>query len=572
MKKIRSYFILVIAAAIMTGCSGLNKMKQNYDQVKYEVIPEVLETHAGTVDLTIKGTFPEKYFDKNVVLEATPVLVYTGGETQFEKVALQGEKVQANNEVIMNAGDNFTYTSSVPFDEAMRRSELILRVTGTKKSNTVDFDPVKLADGVIATSTMVETGKPMPIIMADNFKRIIPEERIADIHYLINMANIRNTELKSEDIAALKEYLSLVNTEEDLEFIDMLVSAYASPDGPLDFNDKLASKRLESASKYIKREFEKSEIEDINKEGFVKSQATAEDWEGFKTEVQNSNIEDKDLIIRVLSMYSDPAVREQEIKNMASAFEVLKEQVLPKLRRSKLVVNVNKIGRSDEEILEQINSDPTVLDLEELLYAATLTDDLEEQLKYYEITAKQNPKCLRAHNNVASVELELGDVDAAKAALEKAKAIKNDDVVKNNLGFLALMQGNIDEAEEYFNSMTSSTDESKYGLGSIAIINGDYDRAVNYFDNEPSFNNALAHILKGDLSKAKNMLDNMEMCKDGGTSYLKGVIGARMDNKDYMIGGLREAITFNPDWAGYVLEDVEFAKFFNDADFLSLVQ
>ena len=572
MKKIRSYFILVIAAAIMTGCSGLNKMKQNYDQVKYEVIPEVLETHAGTVDLTIKGTFPEKYFDKNVVLEATPVLVYTGGETQFEKVALQGEKVQANNEVIMNAGDNFTYTSSVPFDEAMRRSELILRVTGTKKSNTVDFDPLKLADGVIATSTIVETGKPMPIFMADNFKRIIPEERIADIHYLINMANIRNTELKSEDIAALKEYLSLVNTEEDLEFIDMLVSAYASPDGPLDFNDKLASKRLESASKYIKREFEKSEIEDINKEGFVKSQATAEDWEGFKTEVQNSNIEDKDLIIRVLSMYSDPAVREQEIKNMASAFEVLKEQVLPTLRRSKLIVNVNKIGRSDEEILEQINSDPTVLDLEELLYAATLTDDLEEQLKYYEITAKQNPKCLRAHNNVASVELELGDVDAAKAALEKAKAIKNDDVVKNNLGFLALMQGNIDEAEEYFTSMTSSTDESKYGLGSIAIINGDYDRAVNYFDNEPSFNNALAHILKGDLSKAKNMLDNMEMCKDGGTSYLKGVIGARMDNKDYMIEGLREAITFNPDWAGYVLEDVEFAKFFNDADFLSLVQ
>ncbi len=572
MKKIRSYFILVIAAVLMTGCSGLNKMKQNYDEVKYEVIPEVLETHAGTVALTIKGTFPEKYFDKNVVLEATPVLVYTGGETQFEKVALQGEKVQANNEVISNAGDNFTYTSSVPYEEAMRRSELILRVTGTKKSNSVDFDPLKLADGVIATSTMVETGKPMPIIMADNFKRIIPEERIADIHYLINMANIRNTELKSEDVAALKEYVELVKTEEDLEFIDMLISAYASPDGPLDFNDKLASKRLESASKYIKREFEKSEIEDINKEGFVKSQATAEDWEGFKTEVQNSNMEDKDLIIRVLSMYSDPAVREQEIKNMASAFEVLKDQVLPKLRRSKLIVNVNKIGRSDEEILEQINSDPTVLDVEELLYAATLTDNLDEQLKYYEIAAKQNPKCLRAYNNIASVALDLGDAGAAKAALEKAKAIKNDDVVKNNLGFVALMEGNIEEAEEYFTSMTSATDESKYGLGSIAIINGDYDRAVNYFDNEPSFNNALAHILKGDLSKAKNMLDNMEMCPDGGTSYLKAVIGARMDNKDYMLSGLREAINYNPDWVEYVLKDVEFAKFFNDADFLSLVQ
>ncbi|HDZ41363.1 MAG TPA: hypothetical protein ENH59_06770 [Bacteroidetes bacterium] len=575
MKKIRSYFILFIAAALMTGCSGLNKMKQNYDQVKYEVVPQVLETHAGTVDLTIKGTFPEKYFDKNVVLEATPVLVYSGGETQFEKVTLQGENVQANNEVISNSGDNFSYTSSIPYDAAMLKSELMLRVTGTKKGTSVEFDPVKLADGVIATSTLAEaygTSDPMTIIMPDNFKRIIPEGKMADIHYLINMANIRNTELKDEDIAALKEYLELVKTEEDLEFIDMLVSAYASPDGPLDFNDQLASKRLESASKYIKREFEKAEIEDIDKEGFVKNKSTAEDWEGFKAEVEKSDIEDKDLIIRVLSMYSDPAVREQEIKNMSSAFEVLKDQILPKLRRSKLIVNVNKIGRSDEEILEQINSDPTVLGLEELLYAASLTDDLEEQLKYYEIAAKQNPKCLRAYNNIAGVSMELGDLDAAKAALEKAKAIKNDDVVKNNLGFVALMEGNINEAEEYFTSMTSSTVESKFGLGTIAIMKGEYDRAVNYFDNEPSFNNALAHVLKGDLSKAKNMLDNMEMCENGAPSYLKAIIGARMDNRDYMLNGLREAISYNNEWAQYVLKDVEFAKFFNDTDFLSLVQ
>ena len=575
MKKIRSYFILVIAAALISGCSGLNKMNQNYDDVSYEVVPEVLEAHAGTVDLTIKGTFPEKYFDKNVVLELTPVLVYSGGETQFEKVALQGENVQANNEVISSAGDNFTYTSSIPFDDAMRKSELVLRATGTRKGSSADFPAIKLADGVIATSELAETygtSQPQPIMMSDRFQRIIPEERMADIHYLINMANIRNTELKSEDIAAMKEYLELVKTEEDLEFVELLVSAYASPDGPLDFNDQLSSKRLESASKYIQREFEKEEIEDVNKEGFVKKEATAEDWEGFKEKVQNSNIEEKDLIIRVLSMYSDPAVREQEIKNMSTAFEVLKDEILPELRRSKLIVNVNKIGRSDQEILEQINSDPTELGLEELLYAASLTDDLKEQLKYYEIAASQHPKCLRAHNNVAAVSLELGDVDAAKTALEKAQAIKNDDVVKNNLGYVALMQGNIEEAEEYFSSITSPTKESNHGLGVIAIMNGEYDRAVNYFNNEPSFNNALAHILKEDLSKAKNMLDNMEMCKDGSTSYLKAIIGARMDNKDYMLNGLREAVDYNSDWASYAVDDVEFAKFFNDSDFLSLVQ
>ncbi|MCF8223165.1 MAG: hypothetical protein K9J25_08450 [Bacteroidales bacterium] len=571
MKKIRSYFILIIAAALISGCSGLNKMKDNADQVRYDVIPEVLETHAGDVDLTIEGTFPEKYFDKNTILEATPVLVYSGGETQFEKVALQGENVQANNEVIQNSGGNFSYKSTVPYDEAMHKSELVLRVTATRKGKSVDFDPVKLADGVIATSTLVSKD-PMPVIMPDNFKRIIPEDKMADIHYLINMANIRNTELKSEDIAALKEYLSLVNTEEDLEFVDMLVSAYASPDGELDFNEELSGKRLQSASKYIKREFEKSEISQIEKEGFVKNEKTAEDWEGFKEEVNKSNIEEKDLILRVLSMYSDPVVREQEIRNMSTAFEVLKEDILPKLRRSKLIVNVNKIGRSDQEILEQINSDPSELNIEELLYAATLTDDAKEQLKYYQIAAKQVPKCMRAHNNAGALQLRLGNVAKAKAAFEKAKALKNNDVVKNNLGFVALMEGNNEEAEDLFNSMTSSTTQSKYGLGTIAIMHGEYDKAVNYFDNEPVYNNALAHLLKGDMSKAKNMLDNMEMCESGTPSYLKAVIGARMDNRDYMLNNLREAIEYNADWKEFAAEDVEFAKFFTDSEFTSLVE
>ncbi len=571
MKKIRSYFILIIAAALLSGCSGLNKMKQNADQVRYEVIPEVLEAHAGSVDLTIKGTFPDKYFDKNTVLEATPVLVYEGGETQFEKVTLQGENVQANNEVIRNSGGNFTYNNSVSFDEAMRKSELMLRVTATRKGTALDFDPVKLADGVIATSTLVSK-EPMPVIIPDNFKRIIPEDKMADIHYLINMANIRNSELKDDDIAALKEYLEQVNGAENLEFVDMLVSAYASPDGELDFNEKLAGKRLESASKYITREFEKSEIGDIEKEGFVKSKSTAEDWEGFKEEVGSSSIQDKDLILRVLSMYSDPVVREQEIRNMSAAFEVLKEDILPRLRRSKLIVNVNKVGRSDEEILQQINSDPTVMDIEELLYAATLTDKPEEQLKYYQIAANQVPKCLRAHNNVGCLQLELGKVAEAKTAFEKAKALQNNDVVKNNLGFVALAEGNTDQAEEYFTSMTSSTDESKFGLGTIALIRGEYDKAVNYFANEPSFNDALAYVLKGDLSKAKNMLDNMEMYECGITSYLKAVIGARMDNRDYMLDALREAVEFNDEWKAYAVDDMEFAMFFTDSEFTSLVQ
>ncbi|TFH37034.1 MAG: hypothetical protein E4G95_05155 [Bacteroidia bacterium] len=571
MKKIKNYFILFIAAAVLSSCSGLNKMKKNASLVNYNVVPEVLETHAGTVDVTIKGNFPEKYFDKNTVLEATPVLIYDGGETVFENVSVQGEKVQANNAVISYTGGSFTYTNSVPFNEGMMVSDLVLRIKATRKGTTLDFDPLKLADGVIATSTLVELD-PQTILMKDNFKRIVADSRMADIHYLINMANIRNTELKSEDIAALKEFMALVKENDRLEFTGTTISSYASPDGELDFNEKLSGKRGETSTKYVKAEFAKSKIEDINKDEFITSEYTAEDWEGFKVEVSNSNIVDKELILRVLSMYSDPVVREREIKNMASAFDALKTDVLPKLRRSKIIVNVNKIGRSDEEILEAIKSDPTALDIEELLYAATLTKDAKEQLKYYEIAASQVPKCIRAHNNVGVTNMKLGNIDAAKTAFEKAQALQNNDVVKNNLGFVALVQGDSDKAEEYFSSMSTSTKESRFGLGTIAIQKGEYDKAVNFFGNDANVNNALALTLKGDLARAKAMLDGMEMCECGLPSYLKAVIGARMDNKDYTVASLKEAVGFNAEWKEYAKKDIEFAKFAEDEAFKAVIQ
>ena len=570
MKKIRSYFILLLAAAFMTSCSGLNKMKTNADQVKYDVNPKVLETHAGTVDITIKGTFPAKYFDKHTVLEATPVLTYEGGETAFEKVTVQGESVQANDKVIKLDGGNFTYNGSIPYTKEMMESELILKVNAERKGTSLDFDPIKLADGVIATPTLVAK-TPAPIMMMDKFKRIIPEDKVADIHYLINRANIRNSELKAEDIDILKEYLKMVNEDDRMEFTQMVVSAYASPDGELDFNEELSGKRAVSAEKYIKREFDKAEIEDVNKEGFVSSKITAEDWEGFKNEVAGSSMEDKDLILRVLSMYSDPVVREREIKNIAVAFEVLKDDILPKLRRSKLVVNVNKIGFSDDEILAQIKADPTQLNIEELLYAATLTEDVEEQLKYYQIAADQVPKCIRAHNNVGYASMKLGKIDEAKAAFEKAQAIKNNDVVKNNLGYVALLQGDCEKAEEYFTSLTTSTKESNSGLGIIAIKKGEYDKAVNYFGNEPDFNNALALTLKGDLSKAKGMLEGLDQ-KCHKVAYLKAVIGAKMDDKDYAINNLRAAIELKSDWKAYAASDAEFAKYAADEAFIALVQ
>ena len=571
MKKFRSYFILFLAAAVMTSCSGLNKMKKNSNLVKYEVTPKVLQTDAGMVTVTIKGTYPEKYFDKKTTVTLTPVLTYAGGETAFEKVqVVQGESVAANNKVIASSGGDFTYTSTVPYVDAMKLSELKLKIVAVRGKKNLDFEPVKLADGVIATSTLVEKhGK--AIMMKDNFQRIIPETQVADINYVINRSDILGKELKAEDIALLKEYIKTVSTDPNRQFKKTVVSSYASPDGTMKINEPLSEKRGVAADKFIKKEFGK--IEAAKDPAFFEGKTTPEDWDGFKTEVENSSMQDKDLILRVLSMYSDPDVREKEIKNMSAAFETLKTDILPKLRRSKMMVNVDKIGRTDEQILSAMKSDPSVLSLEEMLYSATLTKDLNEQLKFYQATSQNHPKCIRAHNNQGYTYMALGKVDEAIAEFEAAKAIQNNDVVKNNLGFGALVKGDMAKAEGYFTSMTAATPESKWGLGVIAITKGEYDKAVNLFGTEPCFNLALAQLLKGDVNKAKATLDSMkDLCKCGKPSYLKAVVGARLDDKNYMVAGLKEAIGFKADWKAYAKTDIEFAKYFNDDAFKALVQ
>ena len=571
MKKFRSYFILILAATFMTSCSGLNKMKKNSNLIKYEVTPKVLETHAGVVSVTIKGTFPAKYFDKKTTVTATPVLTYAGGETAFEKTqVLQGESVQANNKLINYTGGDFTYTGTVPYKDAMKISELVLRVKATRGKKSIDFDPVKLADGVIGTSTLVEIHS-KALMMKDGYVRITPEVQAADINYLINKSDIRGTELKAEDITLLKEYIKTVSADSKRQFKSAVISSYASPDGKFDLNEKLSGNRGTAADKFIKKEFAK--VEAAKTTGFFDAKTTAEDWDGFKTEVEKSTIQDKELILRVLSMYADPEVREKEIKNMSSAFEALKTDILPRLRRSKMMVSVDMIGRDDEQILSQAKSDFKVLSLEEMLYSASLTTDLNEQLKFYQATSESYPKCIRAANNIGYTYMALGKTDEAIAAFEKAKAIENNDMIKNNLGLSSMVKGDLVKAEGYFNSMTTATAESKWGLGVIAITKGEYDKAVNYFGTEPSYNLALAQLLKGDVNKAKSTLDAMkDLCKCGKPSYLKAVIGARLDDKNYMLSNLREAIAFKADWKAYAKTDIEFAKFFSDDTFKSTVQ
>lgn len=568
MKNFTRLFVILLAVGLISSCSSMEKMRKNANLVKYEMVPQVLETHGGIVSAQVKATYPEKYFDKNTTLKITPVLSYEGGETVFDKLLFtQGEKVMANNKTIAWQGGSVNWSGEVDYTPEMKVSEFLVYIEAERKGKTLAFEPFKLADGVIATSTLVED-HPAPIVLKDNYQRIVPEQKIADILYVINRSDIRPTELKADDINALKDYIGLVLENDRMELKGFTASSYASPDGPLSLNERLSVARGKSAETYLKREYGKvDELMDI-----LSAQTTPEDWEGFKNLVQESSIPDKELILRVLSMYQDPVVREREIKNMSTAFEALAEQILPQLRRSKLIVDVNLIGLSDAEILDAITNDPSSLGLEQILYAATLTNDPQVMLGYYKLAAEKAPNCYRAWNNIGWTYLNMGNADDAMAALEKAKAIKNDDNVRNNMGFAALLQGNIPAAAEYFNSMTAATPESRFGLGTIAIHEGRYDQAVNLLSDKPTMNLALAQLLKGDLNKAKATMDQVEPCKCGAPSYLKAVIAARTDNKNEVMNNLREAIGYNSDWKNYAQTDLEMSKYFTDSTFQSITR
>ncbi len=568
MKTFTRLFVILLAAVLMSGCSSLDKMKKNHNLVRYEITPKVLETHGGIVAAQLKATYPNKYFDKNTTLKITPVLVYEEGETPFDVLLYtQGEKVLANNKQVAWTGGSANWSGDVDYIPEMKVSEFMLRIEASRKGRTLEFDPIKLADGVIATSTLVED-HPVPVVIKDQYQRIVPEQKIADILYVINRSDIRTSELRSTDVQALKDYVGLVLDDERVELKGLTASSYASPDGPLTLNERLSADRGKSAERYIKREYGKM----LDLDNLFESLTTPEDWEGFKNLVQESSIADKELILRVLSMYQDPVVREREIKNMSTAYEALAKDILPQLRRSKLIVDVNLIGLSDEEIMDAIKNDPSILSLEQILYAATLTNDANEMLTYYKMAHEKAPKCYRALNNMGWAYLHLNKPDEAIDALEKAQALKNDDNVKNNMGYAALMKGDIKAAAEYFNSMSAATPESRFGLGTIAIHEGKYDQAVNLLGDTPTMNLALAQLLKGDLGKAQTTIQSVEPCKCGAPSYLKAVIAARSDNKDGVISGLREAIGYNSDWKNYAQTDLEFAKFFTDDTFRSVTR
>ena len=555
---------LVMAAILMAlaSCSGkLKPLSAQYIQAD----PQPLEAVGGQVPVTISIAYPAKWFKKNATLTITPVLRYPGGETWGTAYTFQGEKVRANNQVVAYAtGGNVTMKSSFKYKPEMKRSELYLTFdvkVGNKSSRLPD---IKIADGVIATSALANAATANPAVGADKFQRIIKEAYDANILFLIQQAELRSNELSKGELKDWKDRVKQANDAAN-QNVSVEVSAYASPDGGLSLNESLAERREANTTRYLKGELNKRKI-DVP----VGAHYTAQDWEGFKELVSKSNLQDKDLVLRVLSMYSDPEQREREIKNISTVFRSLADEILPKLRRSRLTANIEIIGKSDEEISRLAQSNPKALNVEELLYAATLTTNDVDREAIYIKASELFPNDCRTWNNIGMQRYYAGDLRKAEELFNKSNSVQQNSAANINLGLLALTRGERDKAQQLIGG-ASDVAELGEALGMLYLEQGDYAKAVSSFGAAKTNNAALAQILTKDYSKASQTL-NAVTRPDATTDYLKAIVSARTNDAAGVISHLKAAISKKKSLAREAANDLEFAKYAKDAAFTSLVR
>ena len=562
-KKLYLPLLMAMVVALFSSCSKkMGELSADY----FTVTPQVLEAVGGKVPATINGKFPEKYFNKKAVVEVTPVLKWNGGEAKGQPATFQGEKVEGNDQTISyKMGGSYTMKTSFDYVPEMAKSELYLEFKATIGKKVVTIPAVKIADGVISTSELVNNtlGNANPALGEDAFQRIIKEKHDANIMFLIQQANIRSSELKTAK--EFNKEVANVNEAANKKISNIEVSAYASPDGGVSLNTTLAENRENNTTKLLSKDLKKAKID-----APIDAKYTAQDWEGFQELVSKSNIQDKELILRVIAMYQDPAQRESEIKNISAVYKELANTILPQLRRSRLTLNYEIIGKSDEEITKLASSNPSELNVEELLYAATLTSDPAKQEAIYTQATKQFPNDYRAFNNLGKLAYQAGNVDKAESYFKKAASVNASPEVNMNLGLISLIKGDKAAAETYFGKATG-TKELGESMGNLYIAQGQYERAVNSFGDSKTNSAALAQILAKDYNKAKNTLANVTR-PDAYTDYLMAVLGARTNNSSMVTSSLKSAVAKDPSLAKKAATDLEFAKYFTNADFMSIAK
>lgn len=548
--------VLFMSAAALLALSSCSSKLGALSADNFSVNPNPLETEAGKVPTTINGKFPEKYMKKKAIVTVTPELRYADGKTaKGNGATFQGEKVAGNNQTIQyKVGGNYTMNTSFDFVPEMQKSDLYLTFDAYVGKKKVNVPEVKVATGVISTSefykkTLASDGA---CIAPDSFQRVKAQKQEAEIKFLINQANLRKSEMKNNSVKEFVQMLKKINRDkEGLNIKNVEVAAYASPEGGVKFNDNLASKRQNTSEKYVKKTLKKTKVNTD-----VDARYTAQDWDGFQKLVAASNLQDKDVILRVLSMYQDPQEREQQIRNMSAGFRELADGILPELRRSRLIINYETIGRSDDQIKEQYNADPTKLSADELLYAAALEDNADKKEAIYKKTAEIYPNDNRAFNNVAALEFAKGNNDAAKEYLAKAVNAKSDAAEANaNKGLVALLEGNTAEAQNHIAKATGANDLNK-ALGALNIANGKYAQAEQNFNGVNSNTAALAQILNKNYAGAISTLNGVKN-KTGVTDYLLAIANARQGNNDAASSYLKSALQKDPSLASYAANDLE---------------
>ena len=557
MKKNILFLMTIAGGVVMSSCGKLGDLSAD----NFKVNPTPLEAIGGEVPATINGVFPEKYLKKKAVVTVTPVLKYEGGEALGQSATFQGEKVEGNGtEINYKVGGTYTMKTSFEYIPAMLSSELYARFDAKVGKKSVSIPEVKIGYGVLSTSELVKRCVVTASTGKDAFQRIIEQKQEANIKFLINQARVRTSELSSVSIQQLVEILKEINDmQEERALQSIEVSAYASPDGDYKFNEKLAEKRQDASSKYLKKELKK-----IKMDAEVNTKFTAEDWAGFQELVSKSNLQDKEVILRVLSMYQDPEEREQQIRNMSSVFTEIAEGILPELRRARLIVNYEVIGRSDEQILAQFTEDASKLSVEELLYGGNvLVQDAATRKQWYEKTTKLYPNDYRAYNNLAQMAIMEGNTTVAQNWLQKAKNVNAKAPEANaNLAILALKSGDVAKAEVLM-GQASGSDTYNEILGNLNIAKGNYTQAQKNLSNTTTNSAALAQILNKDYNAAKKTLAAIKT-PDATTSYLKAVAAARTNDTAAVKANLKAAITSDSSLKARAANDIEFANYKND--------
>ena len=552
---IKKLYLPLVALLVLalSSCGKMGELSSDF----FTTNPEVLEAIGGKVPVTINGKFPEKYMKKKATVEVTPVLRWKGGEAKGQPAVFQGEKVEGNGQTISyKVGGSYTMKASFDYVPEMANSELYLDFKITKGKKTYTIPSVKIADGVIATSELPTAASSNASYANDAFQRIIKDAQTANIMFLIQQANLRNSELNSDDMKEFHKKVAEINADtKNYKLNNIEISAYASPDGGVELNTGLAENRENNTEKYMQRQLKKGKI-DAN----LDAKYTAQDWEGFQELVSKSNLQDKDLILRVLSMYQDPEQRETEIKNISSVYKTLADEILPQLRRARLTANYDIIGRSDDEINEAFNTDAKVLSVEELLYAATLTNDNARKEAIFTKTTQLYPNDFRAYNNLGELAFAAGDAAKAESYFKQA-ASKNANApeVNANLGLCELVKGNVAAAESYLGKATGANAANE-ALGNLYIKQGQYDRAVNAFGDAKTNSAAQAQILAKDYNKAKATLSAIKN-PDAMTDYLMAIVGARTNNASLVSSSIKSAIAKDASMAQRAANDREFAKF-----------